>query len=258
MKKHLYLSLIPESLIASMLTPEQFGNYYAVGTEKRSRGQALFFEVDPDFESDHLPLHQIEERCVPHEDGTPRRSTYLSIYRVLEHVPLSALGKLHLVTTDGRVLALEKKNYEATEEDRLHLYQEFCPVNPRVASTLNPVEFWRHMTDASQPISVEKIVYCEMRLEELATDPETGTAEDLPYHNIHHLRDCLLGLKYDPKKKTKVVMRHLQQEVLFRTVRSGFFAGDKETLLHYPMPSLEELELKHHPWWRSALTTFGN
>lgn len=256
MKTYLYLSLIPESLIASMLPPDQFGNYYAVGTEKRSRGQAIFFDVDPCFQSDYLPMQDIAKRCVPHSDGSPRRSTYLSIYRVLEHIPLSALGNLHLATTDGRVLSLEQKPYEADKADRLHLYQEFCPVNPRVASTLDPAQFLRHMTDTTQPISVEKIAFCEMRLEALATDPEGGSVENLPYHNIHHLRDCLLGLKYDPNKKTKVVMRHLQQDVLFRTVRNGFFVGDKERLLYYPMPSLEDLELKYHPWWRSALTTF--
>jgi len=32
METYLYLSLIPESLIASQLAPEEFGNYYAVGT----------------------------------------------------------------------------------------------------------------------------------------------------------------------------------------------------------------------------------
>ncbi len=39
---HLYLSLMPEALIASMLSPEEFGAYYAVGTEKKSSGQAIF------------------------------------------------------------------------------------------------------------------------------------------------------------------------------------------------------------------------
>ena len=39
---HFYLSLIPEALIASMLSPEEFGNYYAVGSKKKSRGQAMF------------------------------------------------------------------------------------------------------------------------------------------------------------------------------------------------------------------------
>ena len=31
MTVHLYLSFIPEALIASMLPPEEFGDYYAVG-----------------------------------------------------------------------------------------------------------------------------------------------------------------------------------------------------------------------------------
>lgn len=39
---HLYLSLLPEALIASMLSPEDFGTYYAVGSAKKSRGQAMF------------------------------------------------------------------------------------------------------------------------------------------------------------------------------------------------------------------------
>ncbi len=46
---HLYFSLIPEALIASMLPPEQFGQYYATGHKYKSKGQAIFFEVDPSF-----------------------------------------------------------------------------------------------------------------------------------------------------------------------------------------------------------------
>ena len=42
---HLYLSLIPQGLIASMLGPEEFGAYYAVGSNVHSRGEAIFFEV---------------------------------------------------------------------------------------------------------------------------------------------------------------------------------------------------------------------
>jgi hypothetical protein len=58
MTVHLYLSLIPEALIASMLTPEEFGAYYAVGSEKRSRGQAIFFEIDPKFRSKEFRIEE--------------------------------------------------------------------------------------------------------------------------------------------------------------------------------------------------------
>ncbi|MDZ7762847.1 MAG: hypothetical protein U5K00_00250 [Melioribacteraceae bacterium] len=101
MKKYVYLSLTPEALIASMLPPHDFGTYMAVGTKKRTRGQAIFFEVDQDKLNSHFPLDLIEKRCVPQENGKPKRSVYLSIYRVLEHTPLDALKNLYL-TTDER------------------------------------------------------------------------------------------------------------------------------------------------------------
>ena len=67
MAVHLYLSLVPEALIASMLEPEEFGSYYAVGTKKKSSGQAIFLEVDPDFRSKYFRIDEGVSRCVPHE-----------------------------------------------------------------------------------------------------------------------------------------------------------------------------------------------
>ena len=55
-----------------MLIPEEFGAYYAVGTQKKSRGQAIFFEIDPKFRSDFFNVEEGIERCVPHEDGSPK------------------------------------------------------------------------------------------------------------------------------------------------------------------------------------------
>ena len=105
-KNYLYFSVTPEALIASGLEPQKFGNYLAVGTQKRSRGQAVFFEVDIDKAGDLVSKEFIEENCVPRPDGTPKRSLYLSIYRVLERLPLESLKSLYLTTDDGRVLEL--------------------------------------------------------------------------------------------------------------------------------------------------------
>ena len=254
MERYLYLSLMPESLVASMLPPEDFGNYYAVGTKKRTRGQAIFFEVDPSFKSDYFPLHEIEKRCVPHPDGQPKRSVYLSIYRVLEHVPLEALGNLYLVTDDGRVLGLEQKPYTEEKERQLHLYQEFIPVNPRIASNLDPLRFCRYVTDQSHPVSVPKLVFAELILNGLATDPVRASADNLPYPNIEHLRDCLVGLQEHPEKPTKTVIRYMHWDIMYRTIKNGFFVGDQKQFLYYPLPSIEELEDKYFVWWRSALT----
>jgi hypothetical protein len=95
-----------------MLEPEDFGYYYAVGTKVHSRGEAIFFEVDPAaLPEGEFPVHLIEEKCVPKADGSPKKSVYLGIYRVLSRIPVSALGKLYLVTRDGRTLGLERAEY---------------------------------------------------------------------------------------------------------------------------------------------------
>ena len=256
MKVNLYLSVIPEALIASHLAPEEFGNYYAVGSQKRSRGQAVFFEVDPTLKNDYLRLAEAEERCVPHEDGSPRRSSYLAIYRALEHIPLPALGRLHLSTDDGRVLALDRGACPQPAADTLHFYQEICPVTPRVASKLAPHEFAAYITNRDNPVSVEKIVFTELRLDALATDPDKGDASNLPYPNIDHLRDCLKELRNRYAKPTKVVVRDTTASILYRTVLGGFYVADRTGLAYYPLPPREELESRYYAWWRSANSSY--
>lgn len=258
MNIHLYLSLNPEALIASHLPPEDFGAYLAVGTQKFSRGQAMFFEVDPDVRSDYPPFQNIAARCVPHVDGSPRRSTYLAIYRVLEFVPVAALGRLYLVTHDGRVLGLDSASLPPTVDRCFHLYQEFCPVTPRVVSTLDPAEFCARLTDASQPVNVPKIAFAELTLGKLAYAVDSQDIGNLPYSGLQHLRDCLRELNRKPGKPTKVTVRNVRDDVLYRTIQGGFYAGSGRDVKHYPMPSPAELDSEHHEWWRSAQASFGS
>lgn len=255
MKRYLYLTANPEALIISMLPPEEFGNYLAVGTKKRTRGQAIFFEIDQELVSEQLPADYIEKRCVPHEDGRPKASVYLSIYRVMESIPLKAFKNLYLTTNDGRVLELEKAKYvEIDEEGALHLYQELCPVTPRIASSLPPSKFLNRMTGETKYVSIPKLFFVELKLNGLANDPRNASASDLPYPNIDHLRDCLIGLKYHEKEKlVKTVIRFFQGDFLFRTCKNGFFLGAAgEDMLFYPFPAIDDLERDYYAWWRSA------
>ena len=254
MSTHLYLQLNPEALIASHLPPEAFGTYLAVGTRQHSSGQAVYFELDMDAVGDALPTHDIATRCVPHRDGTPRKSTYLTIYRALERIPIAALGKLYLATHDGRVLALSATTPPRVVDRCFHLYQEFCPVCPRVVSTLGPSEFCATLTDPTQPVSVPAIAFAELTLGALATDLDTTDTGNLPYSDLAHLRDCLRELQAKPGKPTKVAVRNVSDALLYRTIQGGFYAGAGRDLKYYPMPSLSELESTHHDWWRSAQT----
>lgn len=258
MTTYLYLSLIPEALVASMLPPDDFGLYYAIGSAKRSRGQAIFFSVDRDKIADAgFPLQDVENRCVAHEDGSPKSSLYLSIYRVLERVPREALTALHLATDDGRVLTVNPDKFVPDGEDRTHLYQELCPVTPRIVSRLNPAEFATFITNTERNVHVPRIAFAELTLGNLKNDPEHRDIDNLPYPNIGHLRDCLRELSKSPDKRSKTVLRQMTQEVLFRTIRNGVFVGDSTGITAFPLPSQDALEREYRAWWRSAQSTFG-
>ena len=253
MAVHLYLSLTPEALIASMLSPTEFGVYYAVGTQKKAHGQAMFFELDPEFRSEFFDLDEGIKRCVPHEDGTLKRSIYVSVYRVLERVPLSALEKLFLVTQDGRTLGLDASDLLAKDEAGLHLYQEIAPVHPLVVSTSGPRAFFASIVQApTSLISLPSTCFVELRLGELAQNPEGGAVRDLPYQNMDHLRQCLVDIR-TKTIQTKMVDRVSPAAFPYRMAKNGAFVGNvKEGLLYFPLPAPEELRASHYSWWRSA------
>ena len=249
---HLYLSMLPEALIASMLDPEEFGIYYAVGSKKKSRGQAIFFEIDPNFRHKELQIEEGLKRCVPHPDGSPKRSIYFSVYRILERVNLDAMKKLYLVTPDGRSLDVDPADKIPEDTFGLHLYQEIAPVHPMVVSTFGPKAFHKLITVSPESLlTLPAICFAELRLGELANDPENGDIADLPYPNMDHLRSCLSELT-TKATHSKMVDRIHSGTFPYRTIKSGIFVGNKEKLMYFPLPSREELKAKHYNWWRSA------
>ncbi len=252
MKQFLYLSITPESLVASHLPPAEFGNYLATGTRKRLRGQAIFLELESSGMKD-LPMEYLNEKLVPYENGEPKRSVYLSIYRVLENTPLEAMKDLYLVTDDGKVLGLKSEPYTLDSSDVVHLYQQFNPISTRVASKLSPPEFIAFLTDTTKPVSAPRIMMAELKLGKLARHPE-APLHDLPYPNPDHLRECLSTLMLSSDRLTKTVIRQVKGDLSYRTIRNGFFVGTGEQYLYYPMPGIEKLESTYYSWWRSALT----
>jgi hypothetical protein len=246
-----YLSLVPEALVVSMLEPEAFGTYLATGTKKRSHEVALYFDLKSDLKSDYFGLEEASRHCVPHPDGAPKRSVYVSIYRVLEHVPLDAIGSLWLTTRDGRVLELKQGSVPPSFSGRYHLYQELCPVTPLIASTKAPADFCRFITDPAVRISVPKICFFELNLGELQDDPAARRSDTPDNERTAHLRNCLMELA-DKRKTTKTVNRIQSGNLSYDVIKSGYFVGDHSSLLYFPFPSHDELEARHHDWWRSA------
>jgi len=189
---------------------------------------------------------------VPHEDGSPKRSIYISVYRVLENMPMGAIQKLHLTTQDGRTLSLDPDGKLPDGGDELHLYREISPVSPLVVSTFGPRAFYELIVkNPTSLVKLPAICFAELRLGNLARDPQNGDVGDLPYSNMEHLRNCLMALR-TKLVSSKMVDRLPSGGISYRTVKNGFFVGNQEKLLYFPLPSEKELVRDHYRWWRSA------
>ena len=249
---HLYLMCYrTEALVASQLPAEQFGAYMAVGTRKKTFGNVVFFEIDPSLRSPELHLDQVESKCQAHPDGTPRHSKYMSLYRVMERVPLSAYGQLHLTTRDGRVLSLDGQDYDGDGDSANgpYMYAELCPLTSRVVTRLGPGTFATRITDPSKTVCVPRIFFADTQV---ALDSEGRLASYLPYRNPAHIEDCLSEVEERPNKLGKTVERNPPLVAFYRTIDSGFYLGDQTGVRHYAYPNAAEMEEQHHKWWRSA------
>lgn len=253
MSKFIYLTATPEALIASMLPPKEFGEYLSTGTKKRNRGQAMFFEVDLGQIENLIDMDSLNQRCVSKPDGSPKSSVYLSVYKVLEMIPLSSLLSLYLTTDNGHTLELKKTAYDQASEikNRMYLFQELCPVSPMIASDLAPAAFLKRLTDGSTPIVLPKLFFVELKLGDLATNPRKGSIDYLPYTNVGHLRDCLEILSGEYEKRMKTVQRVFSGNLLYRTIESGFYVGSNEEIIFYRYPTLTELEDTNYEFFRS-------
>jgi hypothetical protein len=252
MSNYIYLCITPEALIGSMLTPSEFGTYLAIGTRKRNKGQAIYFELDLESITGIINMDYLKSRCVAKPDGSPKHTVYLSVYKVLESIPIKAFRNLYLATDHGIVLELKPTPYDKNTEEKhaLHLYQELCPVTPQVTSDLSPSEFLKVLTDGSMQIRFPKLFFVELKLGDLAANPLTGSAEHLPYPHVGHLRDCLETLK-DEKKKMKTVVRFYNGELLYRSIASGFYLGSKDDMIYYHYPNMAELEKMNYEFFRT-------
>jgi hypothetical protein len=257
MQNYLYLSLIPEALIMSQLPPDRFGAYLAIGSRRQIEGPAVFIEVDQSADLSKFRLAEAAARCVPHADGSPRRSVYVAIHDVLPRVPLEAMVRAHLTTPAGITLTLTPAEWHGGAPDKFYLYQELGPVYPRVVSRLAPLEFCHAVTSPDRLVSVPRLAFIDLKLGALARSLEPSAERGLPYQHLDHLRECLAGLERSPDHLTKTVNRGLRPDILYYLMRSGLFVGDTGGLRFFPLPSEDVLESEHYLWWHSAQSARG-
>lgn len=242
-----------EALIASQLNPQKFGHYMARGAGKGSAEQLIFIEVEPRC-SDSFDWDHAEKHCVTKSDGTPKNSVYLSVYRVLEHIPLEALKTCHLVTKDGMSLPIEKDDSGKCDvQQPFHLYQEICPVSPLAVSTLHPKDFADHIINGSGKISLPAMMFSDIQVIDFDDMENSGNVGGFYDHNINHLKECLTEINRQDGKKTKIVDRSYASRFSYQVIGKGIFAARGSEMVCYKMPTHDELKKIDYDWGKSAL-----
>jgi hypothetical protein len=259
-KKHLYAIMHPNpSLVASQLEPVDFGRQYSVGTKRYYQGKLLFIEVDPTFRHPYFPIDEYLEQTVAKPDGRPKRTKIISSYRVLEHLDLEALGALYAVTVSGATLRIEKAEYQAepNEAGSIRLIQEINPLELLVATTLDHRTFGAQMTRENNPKGAPKLFFTELDLdvEGFLSGWEANPFLPPPIPGIHpqKLSVALQFLKSSSEYKTATIgLASVLDDVLYRSLKRGFFLAHGEKMNFYPFPSEEALQKEHYAWYRST------
>jgi hypothetical protein len=252
MAVYYYFTVFPnEALIASQLEPHKFGPYMATGSRKSSAEKIIYAQIKQ-FESDSFDWEYAHQRCRHHEDGSPKHSVYLAIYRVLENLPLTSFLDLYLTTPDGRTLALDAEAYTSTNHQEFYIYKELCPVAPLVLSKLDPTEFPATVTAAENKTWIPKIMYADLNLDFFQNPDDEHCEFGLYSHGPEHIRTCIDEIALKEKKTNKILSRSYSESFSYQLINRGVFIGDGTDLLFYRMKDETELRQNYRDWARSA------
>ena len=258
--RHLYVILYPNyALVGSMLPPKAFGKHYTLGSSRYFHGQVIFAEIDVNYRNDYLRIDKFLDEVKPKPDGSPKRTKFISTYRVLEHVDLSAFKNLYVTSVMGLVLELEKQPYSREHKPGfIRTFQEICPLSMVVLSYMTPQEFGRYITDPEQPKSAPKVAFTQIDLDIeqflRQIDANPFLASPIPNVHPHKLRDQILELRANPNKRLKgISLDSALGRISFLRLRTGYWIAHRNELLFYPIPDRETLEKEHYDWVKSLM-----
>lgn len=256
-EKHLYMIVYPiNALVASQLDPDKFGEHYTIGGAKHYSGKVIFAELDVDYRNESSNIQKYLDMTVAHEDGSPKKTKFIKSYGVIADIDISAIQKLHLCTSNGKVLTIEPAEYTAINEPGLiRTYQEITPLENLVVSTLDQRAFGKYIISETDSKGAPKICFTQVdfNIEHFLESNKLSEIFniDLPRVNPYRMYDCIKELKEIPNKTTKTVgLGSLLRDLSYSYLKHGFwFFGPKDAKF-FPMPSITDLENKYYYWWK--------
>jgi hypothetical protein len=253
----LYVIVHPTSaLIGSQYSPEQLARHYTVGPTRHYRGKVIFAEVDVDFRAPYFRIDAAMAELKPHEDGRPKATKFISCYRVLEHMDLSALKSLYLTSEEGHCLQIEPQPYSGHENAGENIYAEISPLRMLVLSKLDLVEFGKFITDPDNSIGAPKFFYAQIDLNvaEFMAEYEQNPFMQPPIPNLHPsiLRDAVQELRTVGYKSNKgLSLRSNLDNLSYKLIRKGFMFASQRDQKFYPMPQPADIEKTNLKFFRS-------
>ena len=256
-ENRMYMILYPNSaLIASQYDPEMFARHYTSGSSRHYSGKVIFTEVDVDYRNDFLDIESILKDLEPHKDGRPKATKFIASYRVLEHVELSAIGRLYISTEEGHCIGIDRGGCKEHEDGFIRVYAEIAPMHMLVMSRLTPLNFGRYITDPNNRKSAPSQFYTQLdiNLVEFLEEFEKNPFKPSPIPSMHPstIRDGFHELMSHPNKKTKgMALDSSMDNISYRLLRNGFTFAARGECLFYPIPTHGEIEAANFKFWRT-------
>jgi hypothetical protein len=245
------------ALVASQLDPEQFAKHYTTGPTRHYQGKVVFAEIDVEFRNPFFEIDEAISDLVPHEDGRPKATKFISSYRVLEHMDLSSVKSLYLTSPEGQCLKLESAPHKAKEgEKSLRIYVEVNPLRMLVLSRYTFEDFGRFITDSHNPVGAPAFLYAELELNtgEFLHEYEENPFVLPPIPGLHPsiLRDAIEELTTAHYKCNKGLSLDSNfDRISYKLVKNGFMFASREQAIFFPMPALSEIERSNYRFFKA-------
>ncbi|MBM3844671.1 MAG: hypothetical protein FJ405_00095 [Verrucomicrobia bacterium] len=257
-QNRLYQILYPnQALVASQLAPEEFARHYLIGSVRHYSGKMVFADIDLGFRHPYFDIEGCLKHLVPHEDGSPKHTKFISSYRVMEHMDFNAINSLYLSTAEADTLEMKAQTYSKVHQTGfLRTFAEIAPLSMLVMSPYDMVEFGRFITKPGNPKGCPKLFYTQIDLnvDQFVADFEKNAFMRAPFPFLHpsKLRDAIVEMKIKPEKKTKGLSLFCPlDQISFKMIRHGFMFTGQDCSKFFPMPSLHDLEVNHFRFWQS-------
>jgi hypothetical protein len=256
-ENRLYHILYPNhALVASQLSPEAFARHYLIGSIRHYTGKLVFADIDINFRHPYFNIEESLRELVPHPDGSPKRTKFISSYRVLEHMDFDCIKSLYLSTAEAHLLELKPQSYDKVHRSGfLRTFAEIAPLSMLVMSPMDMREFGQYITQPGNPKGSPKLFYTQIELntDEFLKNFESNPFMQAPFPFLHpsKLRDAIQQMSVDNEKKTKgLALSCPLDQISFKMIRHGFMFASQEKTRFFPMPGLQEMEAKHFQFWR--------